>query len=879
MTAESRDDAEVNVFGVENGGLKLNNTEGDLIIGTIAADGAASLTGAASILNADENASVTGDAIALTAQDGSIGTADSPIKVDTGNTAASTLSAAGTGVYVAEISGDLVIDTVAASEGDVVISAPGSITDVASGSSLQDAAQAQHDANVAQDAADAAAAIADELQAAADKAKDAQDAAQGKVNGLADQITSLEGQIADIDDQIAAIQTDSNLTDEEKQTQIDELNASKGELEAQKSKLEASLSTAQDELDAATAAASQAQEDADDARTEAEAKQAAAQAAQQLADEKLDAANNAVPSVGAPGDITLSAGGSIGTSGNGLDTEAGGTTNIAAGTGVNLNEKGELNIGSFTNDSGDVALSAGGDITSDSTITGDAIELNTLNGGNVGEDNKPLQLEGSSLTGTIDGNANIANDGDLEIGSLTTAGDLDLAVDGAITAAQNADGSANINAGNANIKAEDNIGTDANPLSVNADSISASGDDMDLVLTGDTTINSIVGDDVDIQANGNVYAGDNGSNPNIDAINLNLDAAGDVGTKDEPLTTRAVNTSITNGTGEPVNTVQTSYTTVAVPTGKKLTYNTKTQVGVTAPTGVTIVGTYRAKNTGTYTVQLVLDNGYVWADGTRGSKTITWVINPKKVAAPKVKHFVYDTKTHTGIASNSAYVLSGTKSAKKGGAYKVTAKLLAGYVWADGTTAAKTFVWRIDKYIVAKAVKKNSTRATLRWSKYKPASGYVVYYHTVGGKKWSVLKTVKANKLKLAVKGLAKNKDYRFRVKAFKKINGKRVYLATSKVAYVTLGTAKANAKKVTVSKAKVSLKANKTSTIKATIVKPLKNKPLYKKAKTFRYLSTNAGIAKVSSKGKITALKKGICYVYAIANNGVWRRVKVTVK
>ena len=878
VTAESRDDAEVNVFGVENGSLKLDNTEGDLVIGTIAVDGLASLTGAANILNADENASVTGDAIALMAKDGSVGTADSPIKVDTGDTAASTLSAAGTNVYVAEISGDLVIDTVVASEGDVVISVPGSITDVANGASLQDAARAQHDANVAQDAADAATATADELKAAADLSQAAQGAAQDKVDGLAGQIAGLEDQIADIDGQIAAIQANPNLTPEEKQAQIDELNASKGDLETQKAELGESLATAQGELNAATAVASQAQTAADDARTEAEAKQAAAQAAQQLANEKLDAANNAVPSVGATGDITLSAGGSIGASDNGLETEAGGTINITAGTGVNLNEKGDLDIGSFTNDSGDVALSAGGDITSDSTITGDAIELNTLNGGNVGADNKPLQLEGNALAGTIDGNANIDNDGDLEIGSLTTAGDLDLAVDGAITAEQNADASANINAGNATIRAEGNIGTDTNPLSVNADSISASGDDMDLVFANDTTINSIIGDDVDIKANGSVYAGDNGGNPNIDAINLNLDAAGDVGTKNEPLTTRAVNTSIKNGTGKPVNNVKTSYITVAVPVGKTLTYNTQTQVGVAIPMGVTAVGTYKAKDIGTYMVQLVLGNGYVWADGTQGSKTITWVINPKKVAVPEVKHFVYDTMMHTGIVSNSAYVLSGTKSARKNGAYEVTAKLLAGYVWADGTTAAKTFVWRIDKNLVVKAVKKSSTRAKLSWTKYEAASGYVVYYHTVGGKKWSVLKTVKANKLRLTTKKLAKNKNYRFRVKAFKMINGKRVYLATSKVAYVTLGKAKANAKKVTVSNTEVSLEIGKTSTINAKIVKTLTSKPLYKKVSKFRYVSTNTGIAKVSPKGVITALKKGICDVYVIANNGMWRRVKVTV-
>ena len=45
------------------------------------------------------------------------------------------------------------------------------------------------------------------------------------------------------------------------------------------------------------------------------------------------------------------------------------------------------------------------------------------------------------------------------------------------------------------------------------------------------------------------------------------------------------------------------------------------------------------------------------------------------------------------------------------------------------------------------------------------------------------------------------------------------------------------------------------------------------------KYASTNPKIAKVNSKGTITAVSKGTCYVYVYAQNGVYKKIKVTVK
>ena len=89
------------------------------------------------------------------------------------------------------------------------------------------------------------------------------------------------------------------------------------------------------------------------------------------------------------------------------------------------------------------------------------------------------------------------------------------------------------------------------------------------------------------------------------------------------------------------------------------------------------------------------------------------------------------------------------------------------------------------------------------------------------------------------------------------------------------------NAKSVKVKKTKVSIKKGKTFKIKAKVKKLKKGKKLMptKHELKLRYLSTDSSIATVSKKGKIKGVKAGTCYVYAYAHNGVFKKIKVTVK
>lgn len=51
------------------------------------------------------------------------------------------------------------------------------------------------------------------------------------------------------------------------------------------------------------------------------------------------------------------------------------------------------------------------------------------------------------------------------------------------------------------------------------------------------------------------------------------------------------------------------------------------------------------------------------------------------------------------------------------------------------------------------------------------------------------------------------------------------------------------------------------------------------KKYRALKYETRNAAVATVSGKGVVTAKARGTCYVYAYAQNGVFKTIKVTVK
>ena len=57
-----------------------------------------------------------------------------------------------------------------------------------------------------------------------------------------------------------------------------------------------------------------------------------------------------------------------------------------------------------------------------------------------------------------------------------------------------------------------------------------------------------------------------------------------------------------------------------------------------------------------------------------------------------------------------------------------------------------------------------------------------------------------------------------------------------------------------------------------------MKKKKFVKQYKKIRFESGNTSVATVSSTGTIKAAGKGSCYVYAYAQNGLFKKVNITV-
>ena len=170
----------------------------------------------------------------------------------------------------------------------------------------------------------------------------------------------------------------------------------------------------------------------------------------------------------------------------------------------------------------------------------------------------------------------------------------------------------------------------------------------------------------------------------------------------------------------------------------------------------------------------------------------------------------------------------------------------------------------------------------ISWKKVTGADGYVLYgapCNTKGKinkmKKLAVLQN--GSKITYTDKKLKSGIYYKYCVKAYKLVNGKKVWLAKSKTIHVTTAGGKyGNAKAVKVSNTKVILKKGKSLVIKAQQI--AENKPI-KQHVNIKFESTNTKIATVTKNGRIKAKKKGTCYIYVYAQNGVYKRISVTVK
>ncbi|MBR3149237.1 MAG: Ig-like domain-containing protein [Eubacterium sp.] len=181
-----------------------------------------------------------------------------------------------------------------------------------------------------------------------------------------------------------------------------------------------------------------------------------------------------------------------------------------------------------------------------------------------------------------------------------------------------------------------------------------------------------------------------------------------------------------------------------------------------------------------------------------------------------------------------------------------------------------------------KAAKATKNSIKLSWKKAPSAVRFVIYGNKCGkGNRYVKQAQTKSSSItikKIGNTAVKKGTYYKFIVVA---LDSKGNVVSTSKTVHVaTLGGKVGNSKQLTTAakKDKVSVKAKKTFKLKAK-AKPASAKLKVKQHRSILYESTNNKIATVNKKGVIKGIKKGTCYVYAYAQNGICKRIKVTVK
>ena len=217
---------------------------------------------------------------------------------------------------------------------------------------------------------------------------------------------------------------------------------------------------------------------------------------------------------------------------------------------------------------------------------------------------------------------------------------------------------------------------------------------------------------------------------------------------------------------------------------------------------------------------------------------------------------------------------------------KITASIMITVKVPDEPTINKTTGFR---RLRARSVKQTKTSVTLQWNIIKDADGYFVYGNrcNTGTKsyKYRKLATITGGDISTwTQKDLKKGTYYKYVVKAYRLVNGKKVVTDTSiSVHAVTGGGKYGNAKAVSVTQignkrnvSKITLKMGKTAQIKAKEVK--KDKKIERHRKLC-YESSNTKVATVTPDGLIRATGKGTCTIWVYAQNGVYKALKITVK
>ena len=253
------------------------------------------------------------------------------------------------------------------------------------------------------------------------------------------------------------------------------------------------------------------------------------------------------------------------------------------------------------------------------------------------------------------------------------------------------------------------------------------------------------------------------------------------------------------------------------------------------------------------------------ASGLVGEDTLSGIVVKRK-AGEKVGTYAIKVSQKKGSNPN----------------YKITFKKgIFTIQQADQSKLKGKDVYRLKLPVFFAKGKANKNSITLSWKKYAGATGYDVYWSYCDGRiNYKKVGTVKSGKLSMSHKKLKKDHEYKYFVVAYKMVEGRKIYIARSNDVHVALKQASTtNAASIKVNRTEIALSVGKTFQLKCSLKAEDSRKDLVSHTSPFRYYTTNSKVATVNKDGVIKAKGKGVCTIYILANNGVYKKVTVTVK
>ena len=180
----------------------------------------------------------------------------------------------------------------------------------------------------------------------------------------------------------------------------------------------------------------------------------------------------------------------------------------------------------------------------------------------------------------------------------------------------------------------------------------------------------------------------------------------------------------------------------------------------------------------------------IWLAATSGTNhvTLSWDKNPKadsyKVYRAESKSGTYKLIKTTADRTYKDY----SGSVEKTYYYKVVPRVLVEDTFVTGNDSniksGKAKLARVS----TSGITAERRKATVKWKSVKQASGYVIYRSTSKSSGFKAVKTVKkGSALSFTNYKLRSGRNYYFKIRAYKVVNGKRVYGSYSYVKRITV--------------------------------------------------------------------------------------------